>query len=274
MPQRPESVPHPTFTRRTALQAGSIGLLGLGMAEVTALRGLAAETAARSQKSVIFIFLTGGLSHQDSFDLKPDAPAEVRGEFRPIATRTPGLQVCEHLPLLAQRSERFALVRSMGTSDNGHGIACHMLLTGRLDFPAAFNPNKAPNATEWPSMASLVTSLMQGRNHLPPAVVLPQPSINEAGEVRLGQFAGRLGQRWEAWHVQIAAKCALGNGACPYCFRFDGTPFKHVAPSIFETPMLRLPEGGRLRLDDRAGLLGHIERQQHALEQTAEGERL
>jgi hypothetical protein len=128
MPQRPECVHHPCFTRRTALQAGSIGLLGLGLAEVNALRTLAAERAPRPKKAVIFIFLTGGLSHQDSFDLKPDAPAEVRGEFRPIATRTPGLQVCEHLPLLAQRSERYALVRSAGTNDSGHGIARHMLL--------------------------------------------------------------------------------------------------------------------------------------------------
>src|SRR4051794_40482676 len=136
MPQRPESVCHPLLTRRTALQAGSLGLLGLGLAEVNALRGLAAERPRRPRKSVLFLFLTGGLSHQDSFDLKPDAPAEVRGEFRPIATRTPGLHICEHLPLLAQRSERYALVRSMGTNDSGHGIACHMLLTGRLDFPA------------------------------------------------------------------------------------------------------------------------------------------
>src|SRR5687767_4986868 len=146
MSQRPESVPHPLVTRRTALQAGSIGLLGLGLAEVAALRGTAAEGASRPKKSVIFIFLTGGLAHQDSFDLKPDAPAEVRGEFKPVATRTPGVQICEHLPLLAQRSERYALVRSVGTNDSGHGIACHMLLTGRLDFPAGFNPRKAPNA--------------------------------------------------------------------------------------------------------------------------------
>src|SRR5687767_3551854 len=110
MAQRSDPVSHPVFTRRTALQAGSIGLLGLGLAELSALRGLASDLPAPPKKSVIFIFLTGGLSHQDSFDLKPDAPDSVRGEFRPIATRTPGLQVCEHLPLLAQRSDRYALV--------------------------------------------------------------------------------------------------------------------------------------------------------------------
>src|SRR5207237_6310548 len=128
----------PRLTRRAALQAGSIGLLGLGLPELTALRGLAAPAPSAPKKSVIFIFLTGGLSHQDSFDMKPDAPDSVRGEFRPIATRTPGMQICEHLPLLAERSERYALVRSVGTDSSDHEVACHMLLTGRLDLPVGF----------------------------------------------------------------------------------------------------------------------------------------
>src|SRR5262245_35894881 len=106
-------VAQPLFSRRTALQAGSIGLLGLGLADLAALQAVADNNSAVPKKSVIFIFLTGGLSHQDSFDLKPDAPDSVRGEFRPIATRTPGMDICEHLPLLAQRSDKYALVRSM-----------------------------------------------------------------------------------------------------------------------------------------------------------------
>jgi hypothetical protein len=257
------------------LQAGSIGLLGLGMSELSALRGVAAESSPRPvtpDKSVIFIFLTGGISHQDSFDLKPDAPDSVRGEFNPIATRTPGVQICEHLPRLAERSERFALVRSVGTNSNGHEEACHMLLTGRLDFPPGFNVNNVPSPNEWPSLASQVTHATRGRNNLPPAIVLPQPSINEAGRVRPGQYAGRLGPRYEAWHLNVAATCPLGNGACPNCFRFDPTdpPFQHAADSIFDTPMLTLPEGGQVRLDGRLGLLGHIEGQQRELQSTAE----
>ncbi len=99
-------------TRREALQAGAIGLLGLSVAEVSAIRELAGAETKSSASSVIFIFLTGGLSQQDSFDLKPDAPESVRGEFRPIATKTPGVEICEHLPMLAALSDRFALVRS------------------------------------------------------------------------------------------------------------------------------------------------------------------
>src|SRR5438477_9145933 len=141
MTRSDQPVSSPILARRAMLQAGSIGLLGLGMSEVSAL-GMAATNQVTPAKSVIFIFLTGGISHQDSFDLKPDAPDTVRGEFRPIATRTPGMQICEHLPRLAERSEQFALVRSVGTDSNGHEEACHMLLTGRLDFPTGFSVNR------------------------------------------------------------------------------------------------------------------------------------
>src|SRR5262245_13609110 len=127
-PTDPRDFSHPALSRRAMMQVGSIGLLGLGMSELSLLRSLAGDPTSNA-KSVIFIFLTGGISHQDSFDLKPDAPDSVRGEFRPIATRTPGIQICEHLPMLAQRSELYTLVRSIGTGDSGHEVACHMLLT-------------------------------------------------------------------------------------------------------------------------------------------------
>jgi hypothetical protein len=272
MTSRPEPMSPLRCTRRRALQAGALGLMGLGLAELSALRALAAD-GAPPRKSVLFIFLTGGLSHQDSFDLKPEAPDTVRGDFRPIATRTPGLHICEHLPLLAQRSDRYALVRSMGTGSSGHEMACHMLLTGRLDIPAGFTLNKVPNATEWPSMLALVTHLTRDRRGLPPAAVLPEPSINEAGLVRPGQYAGRLGRLWEAWHLQMAVRCALGNGACPHCFRHDGTPFQHAADTVFATPMLTLPDGGSARLSGRLGLLDRIEHQQRRLEEATEVER-
>src|SRR5262245_39374715 len=102
---------HPLFTRPPAVQAGAIGLLGLGTNHLAALR---AETAKSAKaKTCIYIFLSGGLAQQDSFDLKPSAPAEIRGEFKPIATRTPGVQICEHLPMLAQRSKLWSLIRSL-----------------------------------------------------------------------------------------------------------------------------------------------------------------
>jgi hypothetical protein len=242
---------------------------------MSALRARASSEKPRA-RSVIFVFLTGGLSHLDSFDLKPDAPDTVRGEFNPIATKTPGIRICEHLPLLAERSDSWSLVRSIATGSDGHEVACHMLLTGRLDTPAGFSLQNVPSPSEWPSMPALVNYVKdgRGRNNLPPAAVLPEPSVNEAGKVRPGQYAGRLGPRWEAWHLRMATQCPLGNGACPHCFRFEGTPFKHEPATIFETPTLALPEGGSDRLQGRVGLLNKIERQQRDLERNAEGERL
>jgi hypothetical protein len=264
---------NPLLDRRAALQAGAIGLLGLGMPQLAALQANARTPRARS---VIFVFLTGGLSQLDSFDLKPEAPDSIRGEFKPIDTRTPGIRICEHLPMLAQRSDQYALVRSMATGSDGHEIACHMLLTGRLDLPAGFSLQNVPNPNEWPSIPALVNFARQGRGHngMPSSVVVPEPSINEAGKVRPGQYAGRLGPRWEAWHVPMATKCALGNGACPHCFRHDGTPYEHEPATIFETPTLTLPDGGPDRLRGRVDLLASLEHQRRALDLNAEGQRL
>jgi hypothetical protein len=199
------------------IQAGSIGLMGLGMADVAEANSGQAPHVPK--KSVIFVFLNGGIAHQDSFDMKPDAPLAVRSEFLPIATLTPGLDICEHLPLLAQLSNRYALVRSIASGSSGHEEACHMLFTGRLDFPAGFNLARVPSPNEWPSLAAQITYLTEGRNSLPSAAVLPQPSVNEIGSVRPGQYAGKLGPKYEAWHLHVAAACALGNGACPNRFR-------------------------------------------------------
>lgn len=254
--------------RRTVIQAGTIGL-GLSTTHLSALRALGGNADSQA-KSVIFLFLTGGISHHDSFDMKPEAPSEIRGEFERISTRTPGLQICEHLPMLAQRSDRYALVRSMQTGSSGHLSACHMMFTGRLDFPPQFSQDKSPSQNEWPSMPAVVTYALRNQpGKMPPAAVLPQPNINEVGVYRPGQYAGLLGKQWEAWHIDIASNCPLGNGACPDCFRFDQSPFEHAADSVFEIPLLKLPDGGHRRFKGRVDLLAEIERQQRGLERTA-----
>ncbi|MDA0835278.1 MAG: DUF1501 domain-containing protein [Planctomycetota bacterium] len=255
------------FSRRTMIQAGTIGMMGIGLPQLLALD--TATSPSAEKKSIIFVFLNGGLSHQDSFDMKPHAPATVRGEFQPISSKVPGTQVCEHLPLMAQRTDKYAMIRSVATESNGHGQACHMLFTGRFDFPAGFVDDGKPKPNEWPSFLSQVTYALKDTTLLPPAAVLPQPSINEANNYRPGQYAGRLGPKYEAWHIDIAAPCALGNGACPHCFRFDEETFEHGSPSVFNTPMLTLPEGGQSRFRHRVDLLSSIEIQQAALERAA-----
>src|SRR5262245_12651029 len=123
----PLAMQHPQFDRRVAIQAGAIGLLGMGMNHAAALRADAAsaDQAGAKARSVIYVFLSVCLAQHDSFDPKPDAPDGIRGEFSPIATRTPGVQICEHLPLLAQRSHLWALVRSMTHPSNDHSAGHH-----------------------------------------------------------------------------------------------------------------------------------------------------
>ena len=144
-------------------------------------------------KSVIYIFLSGGLAQHDSFDLKPDAPDNIRGEFKPIATRTPGIQICEHLPLLAARSQQWALVRSLTHPSNEHSDGHHIMLTGRTPMPPGFDAGK-PKPTDWPSIAAVAGDRLLPANNLPPAVVLPERLIHCTGRVIPGQFAGDDGQ--------------------------------------------------------------------------------
>src|SRR5262249_9297163 len=140
---------HPAFSRRTMLRAGAVGLLGLGMNHVVGLRTLAANAPAPKARAVIYVFLSGGLAQQDSFDLKPDAPSESRRESKPTATRPPGVQICEPLPRLAQRSHLWALVRSLTHRSNDHSAGHHIMLTGRSDLPPGFDPG-APRPGDWP----------------------------------------------------------------------------------------------------------------------------
>ena len=98
-------------SRRNFLKVGALGLGGLALPQL--LHAEAQSGIRRSHKAVIMIFLPGGPSHQDMFDLKADAPSEIRGEFKPISTNVPGIQICEHLPLLAKQADRYSIIRSM-----------------------------------------------------------------------------------------------------------------------------------------------------------------
>src|SRR5689334_12605483 len=118
MTHLPTPLTHPRLTRRDLLQAGSLGLLGLSLPEVAH----AAAGRPGAGKSVIYIFLSGGLAQHESFDPKPDAPDAIRGEFAPIATRTPGFFITEHLPRLAARSDKWAVVRSLTHPSNDHSL--------------------------------------------------------------------------------------------------------------------------------------------------------
>jgi uncharacterized protein (DUF1501 family) len=264
---------HPRFSRRTMLQAGGVGLLGLGMNHLTGLRTLAANAPTVKARAVIYIFLSGGLAQQDSFDLKPDAAVEYRGEFKPIATRTPGIQICEHLPRLAQRSQLWALVRSLTHRSNDHSAGHHIMLTGRSDLPTGSDPSR-PRPTDWPSIAAIAGAATRPRNNLPPAAVLPERLIHNSGRVIPGQFAGMMGTRRNPWFIEASSYDPLSYGAYPpYQFDHQERPNKQKDRS-FQAPSLALPEGvAKGRLDDRLALLKRIDQQSQDLERAATQER-
>ena len=115
-------------TRRNFLKGGAASLF-------LPMHSYASEVAEASDKSLIIVFLKGGPSTIDMFDLKPDAPAEYRGDFKPISTCVPDIHISEHLPLLAQQQDKFSIVRSMSHSDSNHGSGDHYMLTGYKASP-------------------------------------------------------------------------------------------------------------------------------------------
>lgn len=190
----------PPVQRRHLLQAGGAGLLGLTVPRLLAAEEVSPARTARA-KNVIFLFLFGGPSQLETFDMKPAAPSELRGPFKPIDSRTPGLRICEHLPRLAAISDKFTIVRSMTHSYNDHSGAGHYLQTGHrwhIPIGGGFNPTPA----DWPSIGSVVEHFDQ-RLHdqldrpLPSYVVIPNSlgRLQEMGQYRRpGEHAGWLGQ--------------------------------------------------------------------------------
>jgi hypothetical protein len=241
------------------------------MNHLAPLRALAALAKPPSKaRSVIYIFLSGGLAQLDSFDLKPDAPAEIRGEFRAIATRTPGIRICEHLPRLAQRSHLWALCRSLTHPYTGHSQGHLAMLTGQTPLPPGFDASK-PKPTDWPSLAAVANQLVPRRNNLPPAVVLPELLIHREGRVIPGQSAGAMGANWDPWVIPASAYNPNSYGAYPeYGFHFERGN-ENPKNWKFEAPSLTLPEGlTRTQLGKRLDLLTLVESQVRNLESQAE----
>ncbi len=284
MTVHPQWIEHPHITRRTMLQAGSIGLLGLGMNHLAGLRAASAEPGGRlapheglitrsvmatKSQACIYIFLSGGLAQHDSFDLKPDAPENIRGEFKPIATRTPGLQICEHLPLLAARSDQWAIVRSLTHPSNEHSLGHHIMLTGRTPTPPGFSPN-APKRSDWPSIAAIANAATTSRSHnLPPAVVLPERLVHNSGRVIPGQFAGLMGPHRDPWFIEASPFHNTSYGAFPQ-FQFDHQERGHKDDRVFQAPNLSLPQGiDPARFTSRTGLLATLHQQRAALDAAA-----
>jgi len=155
----------PHATRRQLLKVGILGT-GLTLAQYLRLHG-APSVPTPEKRSAIFIFMEGAPSHQDTLDLKVQAPADIRGEFRPISTTAAGVQICEHLPLLAQRADRFAVLRGITHNVADHGLAKKYLLTG----------NKSSQTVSYPEYGSVVSHEYPSVNELPTYVSIDESFV-------------------------------------------------------------------------------------------------
>jgi Protein of unknown function (DUF1501) len=190
------------LTRREVLQVGYSGLLGIGLGGLLAKQARAASAAGRQggrAKSVLIVFLTGGPSHIDTFDLKPDAPSEIRGEFKPIATKIPGVSFGEHLPRFAARADKLAVVRSLSHPESNHLLATHRVLTGAAIPGGKFDQVASRN--DWPNYAAGLDALRPRNDGIPTGVNLPTFLV-EGPLTWPGQHAGFLGARHDPWQVR------------------------------------------------------------------------
>jgi hypothetical protein len=191
-------------TRRAFLQVGYSGLLGLGLPGLLAGRAAAAAGPASVRaRSVIVILLSGGLGQHDSFDMKPEAPEGMRGEFQPIATAVPGLRICEHLPGLAARAGRLAIVRSMAHREGNHLVAVHHVLTGHPSRPrGASDLDRVASRDDFPCYGAVLNRLRRRRDGIPNGVALPTRLV-EGPLTWPGQDAGFLGPRHDPWQLRL-----------------------------------------------------------------------
>jgi hypothetical protein len=161
------------LSRRRVLQVGGSALIGgLSLPRLLQLEAQAATAGPARAQACIFLFLEGGPSHIDMWDMKPDAPAEIRGPFKPIPTSVPGTRVCEHLPRCAKIAHKFTILRNHSHNDNGHNTGYHYVMTGyRADFPDG--TTRAPNNHLYPSAGSIIARELGPRSPVPVYVNVP-----------------------------------------------------------------------------------------------------
>jgi hypothetical protein len=232
--------------RRSFLVASGLGLLG-----ATQTPAVAPGPSRKTARSTILIWLSGGASHIDTWDLKPAAPEEYRGPFRPASSSAPGVALCEHLPHLAREAHHLAIVRSLGDRGKGtgdHHAGYYYNLTGHAPDPTFHQLLNArtPYPTDWPSMASVVALKRRPHPSLPQAITLPHKE-GAPEYTRPGQFGARLGLEYDPVFV-------------------DGT---RERPLDFTVPALTLRgDVSAQRLLDRRQLLGAIDAAQGLAERS------
>ncbi|MEZ6058279.1 MAG: DUF1501 domain-containing protein [Planctomycetaceae bacterium] len=247
--------------RRTVLQAGTVGMLGLptlfqcgGASSLIAQERPSGTTSDAGgpgfgqAKRCLFLFMWGGPSHLDTFDMKPEMPAGIRGEFQPIPTAVPGLQICEHFERLAPIMDRVAVVRSLTHDDPAHLSSAHTTLTGQLP-PVNKSDAEPPSERDTPHLGSVIARLRPAPHNLPGAVSMPWLAYHPAAPG--GRAPGQSG----GW---------LGRGADP--FLIEGDP----NAAGWSVPALKLLDNlDQQRLRSRQHLLNEIDHQRRNLDRAA-----
>lgn len=236
------------ISRRGWLRAGALPWLGVGMADILRWQAAAARPGRGSKRvrGVILAFCPGGPSHLETFDPKPDAPREVRGEFATIPTAIPGVRVGEHLPELSCCLDRVTVVRSMMTTSPVHELAVHRLLGGVTEPPSG--TGVAATRNDRPHLGALVAASRPGTKGIPASVILPTKLTFE-GATFPAQNAGFLGSQFDPWHL-------VGDPADP-----------EFAASVLDLPA----DLAGARTQERSAWLDLVDAQRQELDQSASG---
>jgi hypothetical protein len=228
------------WTRRRLLRFGTVALGGLALGGPASVASSGRLPGRGRARACILLYQDGGPSHLDLWDLKPDAPAEVRGPFRPVASSVAGVRVCEHLPRVAAQMHRLAQVRSVRHAETVHDPAVYQMLTGHKHPSSSGNLTVQP--TDFPQVGCAVGRLAGRGAAMPPVIELPETMRMES-RVLPGQNAGFLGSAHDPFRVAV-------------------TPEARVVPPEF-SPTDDAPPA---RLGRRASLLDQLDRRRAALE--------
>lgn len=228
--------PYDALSRRDWLRVGGIGLGALSLPQLQQARASEANGSFGKAKSVIMICLLGGPPQHETWDPKPLAPAEVRGQFGTIATRTPGFRVGELMPMTANLTDRLAVLRAVVTNDNAHSSSGYQMLTGHQHVPMNRENATPKPPNNMPTCGAMVRYHRPAAGKLPSAITIPEHIWNDGNITWPGQDAGVLGRRYDPWLIP----CDPSDPA----FRIDGVDSPGDLPP--------------LRLNDRRGLLEQL----------------
>ena len=245
------------FTRRETLRAGALSAMGgFGLPQMLQAEETGLSKDAKA-KNVIFIFLLGGAATQDMYDLKPNAPSEVRGEFKPIPTTVPGIEVCEHLPKFAQMAHQFAFIRSVN-----HKAGCHNCLPCYTGFDV-IPPDQHPRPTDAPSIGSVLQYMSGERTETPQYVYMPNWLGWGQSFRRAGPYGGFLGKQYDA----LTTECM------PFYDKDSFAPSPGTPQIVRGAPVLpstSLEDGMTIdRLNTRRSLLSQIDTERRRMDQFA-----